>query len=548
MFDVILQAGASVLLDPVTLGLMGIGTLAGLLAGAIPGFTIAMGIILTLPFTFGMSPIQGLATMMGVFVGGFSGGLMSSMLTGIPGTPSSVATTFDGFPMVRSGKPGLALGLGLWSSFFGGMISAVILVALAPQLAFLGLEFGPWDYFSLIVFALTITVSLSGDNMIKGLIAGLLGLFAACVGEDEINGVARFAFGSDHIRQGFAFLPVLIGLFAFSQLLSDVEDSAKAKAPLMKNSAEAIRVEHRKAIATVLMNWINLIRSSFIGIFTGILPAAGGSISNILAYDQAKKASNNRNEFGKGAVNGIIAPEAANNATAGGALIMMMALGIPGDIVTAIMIGALMIHNIIPGPSFIQDEPLLAYGVFIAFFAAHFFMVGLQAFALRLFLLVTRIPMYILASVILAYCAIGVFALHNITFDIWVMFGFGVIGYFMRKLGFPLAPMILGVVLGKLAELNIARAIGISDDYSLFVTRPWSLFFLIMAIVSVLFPFYQNAKKDTLFTKMYVPISMILLALPLFLMGSPVRMVVGGILLSAGCYFIYKRSSILKTI
>ena len=548
MFDVILQACASVLLDPVTLGLMGIGTLAGLLAGAIPGFTIAMGVILTLPFTFGMSPIQGLATMMGVFVGGFSGGLMSCMLTGIPGTPSSVATTFDGFPMVRSGKPGLALGLGLWSSFFGGMISAVILVALAPQLAFLGLEFGPWDYFSLIVFALTITVSLSGDNMIKGLIAGLLGLFAACVGEDEINGVARFAFGSDHIRQGFAFLPVLIGLFAFSQLLSDVEDSAKAKAPLMKNSAEAIRVEHRKAIATVLMNWINLIRSSFIGIFTGILPAAGGSISNILAYDQAKKASNNRNEFGKGAVNGIIAPEAANNATAGGALIMMMALGIPGDIVTAIMIGALMIHNIIPGPSFIQDEPLLAYGVFIAFFAAHFFMVGLQAFALRLFLLVTRIPMYILASVILAYCAIGVFALHNITFDIWVMFGFGVIGYFMRKLGFPLAPMILGVVLGKLAELNIARAIGISDDYSLFVTRPWSLFFLIMAIVSVLFPFYQNAKKDTLFTKMYVPISMILLALPLFLMGSPVRMVVGGILLSAGCYFIYKRSSILKTI
>ena len=548
MFDVILQAGASVLLDPVTLGLMGIGTLAGLLAGAIPGFTIAMGVILTLPFTFGMSPIQGLATMMGVFVGGFSGGLMSCMLTGIPGTPSSVATTFDGFPMVRSGKPGLALGLGLWSSFFGGMISAVILVALAPQLAFLGLEFGPWDYFSLIVFALTITVSLSGDNMIKGLIAGLLGLFAACVGEDEINGVARFAFGSDHIRQGFAFLPVLIGLFAFSQLLSDVEDSAKAKAPLMKNSAEAIRVEHRKAIATVLMNWINLIRSSFIGIFTGILPAAGGSISNILAYDQAKKASNNRNEFGKGAVNGIIAPEAANNATAGGALIMMMALGIPGDIVTAIMIGALMIHNIIPGPSFIQDEPLLAYGVFIAFFAAHFFMVGLQAFALRLFLLVTRIPMYILASVILAYCAIGVFALHNITFDIWVMFGFGVIGYFMRKLGFPLAPMILGVVLGKLAELNIARAIGISDDYSLFVTRPWSLFFLIMAIVSVLFPFYQNAKKDTLFTKMYVPTSMILLALPLFLMGSPVRMVVGGILRSAGSYFIYKRSSILTTI
>ena len=546
MIDVILQAGASVLLDPLTLGLMAIGTLAGLLAGAIPGFTIAMGVILTLPFTFGMSPIQGLATMMGVFVGGLSGGLMSGMLTGIPGTPSSVATTFDGFPLVRSGKPGLALGLGLWSSFFGGIISAIILVALAPQLAFLGLEFGPWDYFSLIVFALTITVSLSGENMVKGLIAGLLGLFAACVGEDEINGVARFAFGSDHIRQGFAFLPVLIGLFAFSQLLSDVEDKEKAKAPLMKKTADPVRVEHIKSIIIIFKSWVNLLRSSFIGIFTGILPAAGGSISNILAYDQAKKAAKNRDEFGKGAVDGIIAPESANNATAGGALIMMMALGIPGDIVTAVMLGALMIHNVIPGPSFIQDEPLLAYGIFIAFFAAHFFMLGLQAFSLRLFLLVTRVPMYVLASIILAYCAIGVFSLHNITFDIWVMFGFGVIGYFMRKLGFPLAPMILGVVLGKLAELNIARAVGTSDDYFLFLTRPWSLFFILMAVVSILFPFYQNAHKDTFFSKFYVPICTVILSFPLFMMASPVRSIIASVLLLVGGYLIYKRSKTIS--
>ncbi|MDC0134889.1 tripartite tricarboxylate transporter permease [Alphaproteobacteria bacterium] len=546
MIDVILQAGASVLLDPLTLGLMAIGTLAGLLAGAIPGFTIAMGVILTLPFTFGMSPIQGLATMMGVFVGGLSGGLMSGMLTGIPGTPSSVATTFDGFPLVRSGKPGLALGLGLWSSFFGGIISAIILVALAPQLAFLGLEFGPWDYFSLIVFALTITVSLSGENMVKGLIAGLLGLFAACVGEDEINGVARFAFGSDHIRQGFAFLPVLIGLFAFSQLLSDVEDNEKAKAPLMKKTADPVRVEHIKSIIIIFKSWVNLLRSSFIGIFTGILPAAGGSISNILAYDQAKKAAKNRDEFGKGAVDGIIAPESANNATAGGALIMMMALGIPGDIVTAVMLGALMIHNVIPGPSFIQDEPLLAYGIFIAFFAAHFFMLGLQAFSLRLFLLVTRVPMYVLASIILAYCAIGVFSLHNITFDIWVMFGFGVIGYFMRKLGFPLAPMILGVVLGKLAELNIARAVGTSDDYFLFLTRPWSLFFILMAVVSILFPFYQNAHKDTFFSKFYVPICTVILSFPLFMMASPVRSIIASVLLLVGGYLIHKRSKTIS--
>ena len=204
------------------------------------------------------------------------------------------------------------------------------------------------------------------------------------------------------------------------------------------------------------------------------------------------------------------------------------------------------IHNIIPGPTFIQDEPLLAYGVFIAFFVAHFFMVGLQAFSLRIFLLVTKIPMYVLASVILAYCAIGVFALHNVVFDIWVMFFFGVIGYFMKKLGFPLAPMILGVVLGKLAELNLARASGISDDLLLFISRPWSLFFLLMAVISVIFPFYQEAKKETLFAKLYVPISMIVLSLPLFLMGSPVRMIVAVILVLTGAYFLYKRTSSLK--
>jgi putative tricarboxylic transport membrane protein len=320
----------------------------------------------------------------------------------------------------------------------------------------------------------------------------------------------------------------------------------KQKAQLMKKTADPVRVEHRKAIIIILKSWVNLLRSSFIGIFTGILPAAGGSISNILAYDQAKKAAKNRDEFGKGAVDGIIAPESANNATAGGALIMMMALGIPGDIVTAVMLGALMIHNVIPGPSFIQDEPLLAYGIFIAFFAAHFFMLGLQAFSLRLFLLVTRVPMYVLASIILAYCAIGVFSLHNITFDIWVMFGFGVIGYFMRKLGFPLAPMILGVVLGKLAELNIARAVGTSDDYFLFLTRPWSLFFILMAVVSILFPFYQNANKDTFLSKFYVPIFTVILSFPLFMMASPVRSIIAAVLLLVGGYLIYKRSKALS--
>ncbi|MFB3150585.1 MAG: tripartite tricarboxylate transporter permease, partial [Alphaproteobacteria bacterium] len=227
-----------------TMALMILGVAAGLIAGAIPGFTITMAIVLTLPFTFGMPPIQGLATMLGVFVGGLSGGLMAGILTGIPGTPSSVATTFDGFPMARKGQPGLALGIGVWSSFFGGVISAVLLLTLAPQLARVGLEFGPWDFFALVLFALTITASLSGDNLLKGLIAGAMGLLVATVGSDEINGVERFSFGFEPVEQGFSFLPVLVGLFAFSQLLSDVQDPAKAREPLMPPGAKAVRIEH----------------------------------------------------------------------------------------------------------------------------------------------------------------------------------------------------------------------------------------------------------------------------------------------------------------
>ncbi len=525
---------------PNNLILMFVGVTAGLIAGSIPGFTITMAVVLTLPFTFGLTPVEGLSTMIGVFVGGLSGGLMSGMLTGIPGTPSSVATVFDGFPLVRRGKPGLALGLGVWSSFFGGIISAIILVLLAPQLARIGLEFGPWDFFSLVLFALTITASLSGENLTKGIIAGLLGLMIATMGSDEVNGVARFNFGTEILQDELKFLPVLVGLFAFSQLLSDVRNRDKARKPLMESSAKAVRVEHLAAIKTILAHWVNLLRSSFIGVFTGILPAAGGSISNILAYDQAKKASKVPAEFGKGTPEGIIAPEASNNATAGGALITMMALGIPGDIVTAVMLGALLIHNVQPSPTFISDNPQLAYGIFVAFFLAHFIMIIMQAFCLRAFLMIVRMPMYFLAAVILLYCAIGVFALDNSVFSIWVLFAFGILGYIMKTLGFPLAPIILGVVLGHIAELNLSRAIGTSDDLTLFITRPWSLFFLIVALFSAFFPWYQKVLEVRRWTLAYIPAACLALALPLIMMGGWVRPLIGALLISLAVYRLYR--------
>jgi len=525
-----------------TVVLMMIGVAGGLIAGAIPGFTIAMAVVLTLPFTFGMPASQGLATMVSVLVGGLSGGLMAGIMTGIPGTPSSVATTFDGFPMARRGEPGLALGIGVWSSFSGGIISAILLVTLAPQLARIGLEFNPWDYFMLVMFALTITASLAGKNLIKGLIAGALGLLIRTVGEDEAVGMARFNFGSDALLQGFDFIAVLIGLFAFSQLLSDVQDRSAAKKSLSQRGTVRVRIEHRRAVREVFKRWTTVVRSALIGVFTGILPGAGGSIANILAYDQAKKVSKHPEKFGTGVPEGIIAPESSNNAVEGGALITMMALGIPGDVTTAVMLGALLIHDVIPSPTFIAEEPVLAYSIFIAFFVATFLMLGLQSFMLRVFVLVTKVRMYMLASVILGFCGIGVFAINNVEFDLWTLLWFGILGLAMRHFGFPLAPMILGVVLGNIAELNLARAFAITTDLSPFVTRPWSLLFLLLAIFSAIFPLYQSSQFRRRWTLAYSPCMAAAISIPVFMMGGAVRPVIGVMLVALSVYLIWKRA------
>ena len=534
-------AAFGTLLNVETVALMTIGVSAGLLAGAIPGFTIAMAVVLTLPFTFSMEAAQGAAVMVSVLVGGLSGGLMSGILTGIPGTPSSVATTFDGFPMARGGQPGFALGLGVWSSFCGGTVGAIMLVLFAPQLSRVGLEFQPWDYFMLVIFALTVTASLAGESLVKGLIAAAIGLLIRTVGEDEAIGITRFDFGIDLLEGGFDFIAVLIGVFAFSQLLSDVRDPDTARRALSQERDLRIRIEHARAIREIARRWTTMLRSALIGVFTGILPGAGGSIANIVAYDQARKASKRPESFGTGTPEGIIAPETSNNAVEGGSLIMMMALGIPGDITTAIMLGALLIHDVVPGPHFIRDEPVLAYSIFIAFFCANFIMLVMQSVMLRVFVRVTHIRMYILAAVILGFASIGVFAINNVTFDIWSLLWFGVLGFLMRQFGFPLAPLILGVVLGNIAELNLSRALAISDDLSPFVTRPWALFFLTVAVFSAGFPWFQSARaRGVKWTRFYAPALLIAVTLPLSMMDGWFRPSLAVLSVATGCYLAWK--------
>lgn len=530
-----------------TMALMMLGTFVGLLAGAIPGFTIAMAVVLVLPFTFAMSPVQGLATMIAVYVGGLSGGLMSGILTGIPGTPSSVATTFDGYPMAKSGRPGLALGIGVWSSFFGGIIASVILMLIAPQLALIGLEFQPVDFFALVVFALTVTASLSGDALLKGLIAALFGLLIATIGSDVVFGLPRFTFGIDEASKGFAFLPVLVGLFAFSRLLNDVRDRSNSGKRLGGDtSTNIVKIDYIESCKIVLSRWVNVVRSSLLGVFVGVLPAAGSTISNILAYDQAKKSSKEPETFGKGAIDGIIAPESANNATAGGALIVMMALGLPGDIMTAIMLGALLVHDVIPSPSFISDEPTIAYSIFLAFFVANFMMLFLQSVTLRGFVLITNVKMYMLTAVILFYCAVGIFALNNIAYDMWTLLIFGILGFVMRALGFPIVPIVLGVVLGQIAEVRLSQVFARGDGLEVFLTRPWALFFILLSMFSIMFPSYQKYLGIKTWTRYFTPILLIVMALPVFMMPGTVRPIIAGLMLATGIVriFLQFRSSI----
>ena len=478
---------------PYPLFLLLLGTIGGIIVGLIPGFTVTMGAALLLPLTFGMSSIEGLCAMIGVFVGGMAGGQISGILIGIPGTPSSVATVFDGHPMAKKGEAGQALALGTWASFFGGLLGAVVLIFFTPPLANVALKFGPWEMFSLVVFGLTVIASLSGRSLTKGIISGLLGLLAATFGTDPMTGVPRFNFGLHGLTGGFSFLPVLIGLFAFSQLMTALESKRAVSEALIANAK--LTWSNLKVIIEIFRQPINLLRSSFIGVFIGALPGAGASISNILAYDQAVKGSKYPEKFGTGIPDGIVASESANNATCGGGLTPTIALGVPGDAVSAIMMGCLILHGIQPGPLLIIEHPKLVYGVFVAFVFAHFFMLAVMLYGIHLFVRLTRIPIYVLIPSILVLCSVGSFAIHNRFFDIWVLFIFGAMGYLMDKFKIPLTPMILGVILGPMAESNFSRALMTDSRLSLFLMRPISLFFILLAVVSVVYPFYRKYRS-----------------------------------------------------
>ncbi len=471
-----------------------VGTLVGVIGGSLPGVTITMTVIVVLPFTFGLDPLQGLACMTGVYVGGSAGGLITACLLGIPGTPSAIATTFDGFPMARNGEPGRAVWLGVWSSFFGGLLGGVFLILVTGPLAALALEFGPWEYFSLFVLALAMVAGLTEGSLVKGLLSGAIGMLITVIGTDPIMGVPRFTFDSPFLAGGFPFLPVLIGVFAFSQIMSDVEKLRQPGAATTAAARPMLSVSQLKVIGEILTRPVLLLWSTIVGIVIGVLPAIGGSAANMLAWDQARKMSKTPDRFGKGTPEGIIASESSNNANVGGSLVTIMAFGIPGDAVTAVMLGAMTIHGIQSGPLFVSQQPKLAYGIYAAYIVAHVLMVAVIAATALLLLRMTRIRLAVLAPVVLTLCVVGAYALNNTMAGIYVLLIFGVVGYLLVKGGFPLAPLILGLILGDQIELNLVRSIMSDPDPWLFITRPISGGLLLAAAISVALAIWQHLR------------------------------------------------------
>jgi len=472
-----------------------LGTLMGVIGGAIPGVTITLTIIILLPFTFGLDPLQGLAAMTGVYVGGSAGGLITASLLGIPGTPSAIATTFDGFPMARAGEPGRAVWLGIWASCFGGLIGGLFLVLVTGPLAAIALQFGPWEYFSLFILALAMVAGLAEGSLTKGLISAGIGLVIAMFGNDPVGGIPRFTFGSDFLGGGFPFLPVLIGIFAFSQIMTDVENLGRSKTA--RESAQvrgSLRVSQLKVIGEIISRPFLLLWSTIVGIAIGVLPAVGGSAANMLAYDQAKKLSRHPERFGKGTPEGIIASESANNANVGGSLVTIMAFGIPGDAVTAVMLGAMTIHGIQSGPLFVSQNADLAYGIYAAYILAHPLMVLIMAVAAAIMLRISQVKLSILAPIVLVLCVVGAYAVNNTMNGVYVLLIFGVLGYGLVRTGFPLAPLILGLILGEQIELNLIRAIMTDDNPWLFITRPISGGLLLVAVISVALSIWQHMR------------------------------------------------------
>ncbi len=488
--DVIL-AGLSDVLQPLTIVLVAIGVIVGIIFGSIPGLTATMAIVMFLPVTYSMTASEGISMLVALYIGGISGGLISAILLNIPGTPSSVATCFDGKPMADKGEAGKALGTGVVFSFLGTLIGVAILVILAPVLCDFALKFQAYEYCALAIFSLSMVIALTGHDMPKGLISAVLGALLATVGLAPIDSRPRFTFGMYQLNNGFALVVLLIGLFAISEVMSYAETVRKKQDFTIRKGVKikGVGFTFKEFVAQIP----NAIVSALIGVAIGILPGIGGGVSCMISYTVSKNTSKHRELYGTGIMDGIVASETANNATIGGAMIPLLSLGIPGDAATAMLLGGLQIHNVAPGPLIYEKSGEVVYSIFFAMVLAAIFMMVFMLLGMRFFVAVLKIPKNYLLPVIVVLCAIGAIGNANQVFDTYSMVIFGIMSYLLIKAKVPTVPMILGFILGPTFEENLRRVSQLASSDP-FYHHPISCVLLIATVIVVIFSVRANLK------------------------------------------------------
>jgi putative tricarboxylic transport membrane protein len=473
------------LLTPWMLFLTLLGTALGIVVGAIPGLTGAMLIALTLPITYRMAPPDSMNLLVAMYTGSITGGLVSAILLRIPGTPSNVMTTFDGFPMALRGEAGRALGLGIGASTFGALFAWVVLATLTEPLANLAIRFSPFDYFALVLSALVLISSISQGSMLKGLLSGALGALIAFPGIDANSGTSRYTFDYWQLASGFDVLPVLVGVFAVGTILSEILAPERPR-QVLGYTGRGFWVAWSEWRAQA----VNLVRSSAIGTWIGILPGIGANVGSLVAYTVAKNTSKHPQEFGRGCPDGVVASEAANNATVGGALIPLIAMGIPGSVIDVFLMGAMQIHGIQPGPLLFTNNPGLVYIIIGACLTSTIAMFGLMVVLTPMLRRLLDVPKHYVFTTVLVFCVVGVFASNSRLFEVWVMLGFGVLGFGMERAGLPLGPFVLGFILAPLAEAKLRSGLMMTaGDITPLFTNPLSLGLLLVSVLLLVWPF-----------------------------------------------------------
>jgi len=468
--------------------MMFVGVIIGIMVGVLPGLSPSIGVALMLPVTFGLDPISALVLLVSVYLSSNYGGSITAIAINTPGTPGAVATTFDGYELTKQGKPLHALKTSLTASTIGGLVGTIILILFSVPLATLALSFESYEFFALGVFGLTIISSLAGKSPLKGFISSGIGLLLITIGFDTELPFSRFSMGIPDLADGIEFIPALIGLFALGEIFYSIE-----KGDNLKKAAQAKKVDLSQTLPVKQLLKLKtlMLKSSVIGTLVGCIPGAGGTIATFIAYDNAKSSSKNPEKFGKGSLEGVAAPEAANNGSVGGALVPLLTLGIPGSASTAVLIGALMIHKLNPGPELFDKEPGLVYGVFISLFFANIFMFFVGLLGNKVWIKIIAAPKSLLYPIILALSFIGSYFIQNSVFDVGICIAFGILGWFLKRGDFPTAPVVLGLILGKMIEENLRLSL-VKGEWIDFFTRPGSLIIILLALVSFFLPYIKK--------------------------------------------------------